>query len=81
MDGLAMTEEEDSGRYYRDHWREKVMELGESTAKEVQNLAQVLGRMDERMKALERGGRWFLGIAGTVVAAGLVALLAWFMEH
>lgn len=76
-----MSPDPDSGRWYRDHWRESVMELCEITAKEVQAMSNQVARHEERIKALERGGRWLLGVAGTVVAAGLIALFAWFMEH
>lgn len=76
-----MSEESDSGRYFRDHWRAKVMELAEGAARVAQAQAQELVRIDERLKSVERWGRWFLGVAGTVVAAGIVALLSWFFER
>lgn len=57
------------------------MELCETTAKEVQAVSNQLTRHEERIKVLERGGRWLLGVAGTVVAAGIVALLTWLMQR
>lgn len=76
-----MSTEPDSGRWYRDHWRETVMEVAEGAAKAAQACTIEVRTMDERIKVLERGGRWVLGVAGTIVAAGIVALATWLLER
>lgn len=70
-----MSEESDSGRYYRDHWREKVMELCESTAKETQALGQQSARHDEQLKAIRRTLAYVISGGGAVA----VAIIGWLL--
>lgn len=76
-----MSTEPDSGRWYRDQWRESVMDLAEGAAKAAHACTIEVRTMDERIKVLERGGRWLLGVAGTVAAAGIIALATWLIER
>lgn len=70
-----MSAEPDSGRYYRDQWREKVMELAETTAKEVQELGKQSARQDEQLKSIRRTLAYVISGGGAIA----LAIIGWLL--